>query len=1726
MAELIRLNNKRSSIKGRITIFKKYIDLLASFEKMPTLEIGKLTLKLSKFEALFSEFDSLQDEIEQLNSDNLTLELSERDQIEQSFYHCIATAQAIIRESTSLEEVADVSNVTVQQCNNHDDQESLGFRLPTIQIPKFDGSYYKWLEFRDTFNSLVHSNSKVNDIHKFHYLNSYLEGDAARVISNFEVTSDNYAEAWKILCDRYNNKRQLVNNHLKSLFNIQPSTRESERALRFIIDHVTKNLRALNTLGQPTLQWDTLIIFMVTAKLDSNTSIKWEEHRNLLSDLPTLNEFLNFLRNRADVLETVQRNKQDKDRHASENNNIPFRHKSQSSFIVSQERLPSQPLQCVICKGSHRIFDCNSFKNKSPEERLTQAIGLKLCHNCLRPGHHTRQCRLNGTCRICKRRHNTFLHQNNIQNTTTEVTGENNVTPSQSESVSLTATSSSETLLCTALVDLINPNTTAVTTVRALLDSGSQSSFITESLKSKLNLTSQHSDTHSIIGIGNTKLSLNSERCVVQLKSKNDSFNVLLSCLVLPHISDGLPKTHINIKHLDLSNFQLADPTFNVPSEIQMLIGADLFWDLIGSKQHSLGPNNPILRSSKLGWLISGPIIQNNSNKNSTFCNFAISNAELHDELTKFWELETFYKNQPHLSEEEKLCEQHFIANTERLPNGQFSVKLPLVDSPDCLGDSYPMAKKRFLNLENRFNKQPEVKKMYTEFIHEYAELGHLTEIDTKNIGDTYFYLPHHPVIREKSETTRLRTVFDASAKSTSGLSINDLQMTGPNIQDSLFSILIRFRQYKYALSGDIEKMYRAVSLHQSDRDLQLILWRDSEDKPLQTLQLNTVTYGFSSASFLSTRCLWQVGEECENKFIKNIIQHDFYVDDLLTGSDSEKELSDIKDSVSEALAKGGFHLRKFRSNSSNLLPHDSKNKNFMISSTDSTLGLGWDTSSDQLNFPFKVASIDVDNSIVTKRSILSASLKTFDPLGLLSLFTIIPRILIQQLWSLKIDWDMPVPEDIKKAWKTFIDNFKYFEMLKLPRQVLCNNPKSIEMHAFCDASQRAYGACVYIKSEDSQGHVEVHLISAKSRVAPIKASTIARLELNGALLAAQLSHAVTQALRCPITRHIHWTDSTIVLGWLKFKTTTSKLKIFVANRVAEILELTDLSSWRHVPTALNPADLVSRGVDPKAVNEIKLWWEGPSFLLKPEHCWPDTQSQQDEITVLPEVKVLSVQTVEEPFLFHRYSNLKVLQRVVAQILRFYNNCKFPNNKINISCPLQVTELENSLKTLIKMAQKTSFNRELLILSKNQPLSSKSSLSSLSPFLDSDGIIRVGGRIAASEYSYDKKHPILLHANHTLTKLIFEHEHVMLMHAGPQHLLTSIRERFWPIGGRNLARRTARLCFICRRVRGRTMNNVMGNLPAERLTPDYPFNVVGLDFAGPFMITDRKGRGCKITKCYLCIFVCFKYKCIHLETVSELSKDAFILGLKRFCGRRGKPRQINCDNGTNFVSACKEINSFLETYKDPIFDFAADEGIEFRFSPAYAPHFGGLWEAGVKSAKFHISRILGKTHLTYEELSSLFTQVEAILNSRPLCPLSPSPDDYSPLTPAHFLIGRPFTSLPAPCLLEHNTNRLDRYERLEQYKQHFWQRWTKEYICELQQRTKWRVKCKDLQLNDLVLLKDDSPPLNWRLGRIEKLFPGSDGIPRVADVATSRGIVRRALNKICLLPTPEDTTDS
>nr|CAI5837862.1 unnamed protein product [Callosobruchus analis] len=635
----------------------------------------------------------------------------------------------------------------------------------------------------------------------------------------------------------------------------------------------------------------------------------------------------------------------------------------------------------------------------------------------------------------------------------------------------------------------------------------------------------------------------------------------------------------------------------------------------------------------------------------------------------------------------------------------------------------------------------------------------------------------------------------------------------------------------------------------------------------------------------------------------------------------------------------------------------------------------------------------------------------------------------MQRLWAEKISWDQPVSNSIASRWNKLKNELTYLNDSCIPRRVICEDAKSIELQGFSDASEPAYGACLYVRTVNSLGQVSVKLLCAKSKVSPLKKLTIPRLELCGALLLARLFSKVINSIGITFDKIFLRSDSMVVLAWIN--TSSHLLKTFVSNRVVEIQSLSAPRGWHHVPTDSNPADLISRGLYPSQIGQSSLWWNGPEYLMLDPQYWP---SSYQEIKVLSKLKTqemalvssLLTPSVTTHFPWDRFSSFSKLKRTMASMLRFIGNCSKAKSD-RVTGPLTASQLSQAVERLVRVSQRESFVVEYKDLLESKPLSSSSNLLELNPFMENK-FIRVGGRLRNSDYPYKKKHPMIIHCKHPFTKLLYVYEHLRLFHAGTQLLISSLRNQFWPVAARNLARSTIRNCMRCFRFNAEAVQHIMRDLPQDRITPTSPFLNTGVDYARPFTIRIRKGRGSKTEKCYVAVFICFSTKAIHLELVSSLSSDAFLNCLRRFIARRGKPNKIFSDNGTNFVGAKRELTRFLNCNTSQFQRFCADDGIMWYFIPPQSPHFGGLWEAGVKKFKHHLKRVLGDASLTFEEFTTLIIQIEAILNSRPLCPLSSDPNDLTPLSPAHFLIGRSLVATPDEELTDVKMSRLTRYQ--------------------------------------------------------------------------------------------------
>ena len=1613
-------------------------------------------------------------------------------------------------------------------------------KLPRMNLPSFGGNILEWPSFIDLFDSAVHRNASLLDSQKFYFRKTNLIGEAAALLSHLRIEDANYAPALAKLKARYNKPLEIATQHIQRFLSQPSLTSSSSAGLRSLHDVSDEAIRALKAMNQEGR--DIWLIYLLVEKLDPDSKQLWCQKRSEMKDEDvTLERLLNFIDAQSCALKAVLPNRQRKPIFVPQTNKPPSSRGPTTALVAMSNNPPATV--CNFCtKSPHQLYQCGKFLHASSNDRLQFIRRQNLCENCLRK-HIGVPCQ-SGNCRKCNLHHHTRLHEAfqppvptpAISNTEEPLTT-GSPTASQTLISPLSLASDltdTNVLLLTATINVYDKHGRPHL-CRAVLDCASHSSYITEDLCNKLGLSTTEVD-FEYGGIAGTSGHAN-RGALVTFSSRCSEYRNVVPCILLKRLTAELPIKPINVDDWPIpGSIQLADPQFHNPGKISMLLGNRLFFQLLEPGTIQMGSNDclPVLQNTKLGWVVSGGY-QDNTNQphsNVSSCLLIASSDPLSDQLRKFWELEEYTNTSPHLNDEETLCEEHFAKHTIRDSSGKFIVHLPFSESLTSLGKSRDIAERRLLHIERKLERCPELRQQYHAFMREYIDLKHMS-LATISESDDCVYLPHHCVIKEDSSTTKCRIVFDASAKTSNGKALNDILMTGPVLQDSLTNILMRFRFPPVVLAGDVKQMYRMVQVCEEDRTNIRILWRWTKDETLQEYCLNTVTYGTKSASYLATKCVQELLLSHQNEFPATVEKaiKGIYVDDVLTGADTIEKAKELRMQLSNIFASGGFHLRKWASNCPEALegvPDEDREMKLPIElnepNTIKALGIHWQPCSDKFLFSAQTPKILQP----TKRSILSNIASLFDPLGLLAPIIIQAKLLMQRLWELKVDWDSIPPGELTNIWFDFVQSLAVLNSFQVPRRVISvNRICRMFLHGYSDASERAMGACVYIRALDDEGNCSSHLLCAKSKVAPIgnKRATLPRLELCAAVILSRLIDNVTKAINQPFFEVRAWVDSSVLLAWLNGG--ASRWKTFVANRVAEITTHLPAINWSYIPSKQNPADLISRGASAEEIQNNNLWWTGPVWNIAGEHH-PTvspvlTSSDQHHITREQRATTLTLVSHYENSLLDEmmaryYPDLNMLLRVTARILRFRRRDPLSTSRL---LPI---ELDRAQVVFIRHVQQQQFREEFDCLKRQGEVSVNSSLHQLKPFLDDAGVIRVGGRLQQSGLSYDVKHPILMPRNSILTSYLLNHDHISHHHCGPQLLLAISRRRYWIVRGASAARKVYRQCVTCVRAKPAPTHQQMGQLPSDRIQPNPPFSISGVDYAGPISIIGRRMRGAKPSKGYIALFVCFSTKAVHMEVVSELTTAAFLAAFTRFSSRYGLPGKLYSDNATTFRSASKQLRELYDhlnstTRKDQVTDFMTDKGVEWSFIPARSPHHGGLWESAIKVAKQHLAKITTSYIFTFEELSTLVAQVAATMNSRPITPISDSPMDPQPLTPAHLLIGRALTTVPEINLLERKISSMTRWEFIQRLSQEFRSRWQKEYVLSLQRMVKWQRTSRNCPVGAFVLLVDDNAkPKQWPVGRITETFPGPDGLTRVVSVRTGNGIFRRDIRKVRLIP--------
>jgi len=1149
------------------------------------------------------------------------------------------------------------------------------------------------------------------------------------------------------------------------------------------------------------------------------------------------------------------------------------------------------------------------------------------------------------------------------------------------------------------------------------------------------------------------------------------------------------------------------------------------------------GPMEPVAQKTSLGWILSGGVASSlNQSSGTANAHQCLTTENLSDLVKKFWEQEEMPPTQLPLTEEEQQCEEFYVTTHTRNAEGRYVVRLPLTREEIDLTPTRAAALRLLSGMERRFVKDEKLRTMYKDFMHQYVELEHMSIVDQHEDTDPrrICYLPHHGVLRESSATTKLRVVFNGSLSIASGESLNKYLLIGRNLLPGLVDVLLQWRAHRYVIAADVEKMYRQILIHPEDRDLQRILWRFERSDDIREYRLNTVTYGLACAPYLAIRTLRQLADDEEDNYPLGaaVLRKNVYVDDVLTGHDTLEKAQETQRQLISLCKAGGFPLKKWAANHADLLSKIPPEDRLPLGPLEwqpqdccTMLGLRWHPSSDEFSFAVKTRIAQP----ITKRFILSRTAQLYDPLGWLAPVVIRAKILIQTTWIKGLDWDTPLEQEDCQAWQMLQGELQALEKIRISRWLSGNlSGRAVELHGFADASERAYAVVVYLRIED-HGASNISLLAAKSKVAPLKQVSLPRLELCAATLLAQLITYVQNLSVFQISTVHLWLDSTVALSWVQSH--PSRWKTYVANRVAEIQRLLKDPHWHHVRSSDNPADCASRGVSPRDLVDHNLWWNGPPWLAKPRDKWPTTSVPAPSDGGSEQRRAITaVATKEnaESRLLQQYSSLIKLLRVTAWCKRWlrYRQPRCRNqvqpSESGENLTLSVEEIDEAEKTWVKTVQAASYKNELATLLKGKFVAKGSSLSSLNPFIDEHGVLRVGGRIKHSLLPAESKHLVILPAQSQFTALMIHSCHRRTMHGGAQQTLGLLRQRFWVPQGRRAVKHQIHLCVRCVRWRAASPHQVMADLPQKRVTPSRPFQHSGVDYAGPVMLRTASGRGHKAHKAFLVVFVCMSTKAVHLDVASDYSANAFLAAFRRFVACRGLCQTLHSDCGTNFVGADSQLRSlFSEKGKEArtIAEQLASDKVQWIFNPPSAPHFGGLWEAAVKSMKHHIRRTIGDSTLTYEEMATLLAQVEACLNSRPLQALTDDPSDMEALTPGHFLIGTALNAVPENSVLDANANTLSRWQHIQRMRDSFWDRWSRDYLQGLITRPKWRSSESKLELGRLCLVRNENfPPNKWPLARIIKLHPGSDERTRVVTVKTANSELVRPITKLVLLP--------
>ena len=1711
--------------------------LLSSFDE----EIIAL-IDVAEIEADILESETVSDKIAQMRGEiKVVLESREAPAREEntsrsvSPTHSVRSVESDARDDHSTDPLAPVDRHSETRSPTTPESRSAGIKpkLPKLQLPKFAGDVTKFRTFWDSFDSAINQNADLSPIDKFSYLKTLVEGPAAHAIQGLTLSEANYAAAIELIKERFGKPQQIISAHIDELLKLPSCSDDNAIQIRSVFDRIRVNARGLESLGVGSDQYGSFMIPIIMAKLPP--AVRLQVARVTTRDVWNMDELLEVIKSEVEARELsegIRVGEMKKPESVNRRPPIPT-----ASALVTREGGPSR-IKCVYCRGEHYSASCDKVNTVSARTEVLKKEGR--CFLCLSNGHRASQCTSNKRCRKCGRKH----HQS-ICVPSKPVEEKETTTNTGKETTTNLVRTKTCVLLQTARTYAYTSDENLIP-VRLLMDNGSQRSYISNQLRSKLKLSPLRRERLTLNTFGNEQF--NKKECDlvrIRLQTRFEE-DLEVMALTFPAICSPLRalvevEQYSHLHDLDLADVDSSD---DHPSDaVDILIGSDYYWDaVIGDVAR--GKGGPVAVKSKFGWLLSGPVRPTLAENNHTVSNLILegpgetglpenNDIKLVDNLRQFWDTEAIgispeFKE---IANDSSFIEIRFDWQQQR-----YQVNLPWKTECRPQSNCYEMCVARLHQLRVRLQKDKDLFHEYNSIFESQLHDGIIERIPDTKQSSLCHYLPHHGVRRVDKETTKLRIVFNGSAKADRRLfSLNDCLNKGPNRIPHIFDMLLKFRSYPIGIIADIEKAFHQILIDPSDRDMLRFLWLDDihKDRPgIVQYRFCRLVFGLTpSPAILTETIQYHLTRYLltEPLRVKQLAES-FYVDDFISGVCADDGGFNLYQKAKEIMRAGGFNLRKWKTNSPTLqkrineaerssgtpATHGSEQETVKI------LGLNWDCKADGLYFDLTEVIVLAKSLPPTRRSILSLSAKLFDPLGLLSPFIIGTKILFQILCKDKVGWDEELKGNLLKRWNRLVSELEALSTIKVPRCYYLVDEVLIEqqVHGFCDASERAYAAAIYLRSVYRNGDVKVCLISSKTRVAPLKRQTIPRLELLGATILARLINVVMNCLTSNPEMYC-WTDSHTVLCWIK---NDRPWRQYVRHRVDEIRKLTHKEVWRYCPGTINPADIASRSCSGQELVGQELWWRGPEFLRNSSEGWPNLPTQYESEAADKEiVKSQSVithslvslsQCDDTPNLsdlvdVKRYSSKLRLLRVTGWVLKFVAVLK-AKDKNSVTCRLEADDLKRTETMWIRHIQRQCFVEEhnTLVLGKAGTVVYKNQLL----FMNDLKLICCKSRLEHADLPVCSKNPVLLPSKHRFTELLIMETHQLVHHNGIQETLSAIRERYWIIRGREAVKKVVRRCVLCRKHEGNSYATPpVPPLPVERVSNMPPFNNTGLDFAGPLYVRDKLNGATdnQEIKVYVCLFTCASSRGLHLELTRDLSATVFLQAFRKFCARRGVPSTIMSDNAKTFKCCSKEVERVVRS--EEVHQYLTNRQISWQFIVEKAPWWGGYWERMVRSVKRCLRKTLGRSTLTFDELGTVLVEIEATLNNRPLTYVYDDNEGLSyALTPADLIYGHRLVTSPSGRQFEVTSTAKTltrRYKYQFRLLNNFVKKWQQDYLLSLQEKGVRGSKSPKQQIKtgDIVILRQDGTPrCLWKLAKVVELFKGRDEKIRSARVQLLR----------------------